>query len=154
MKSLFAVVLLLFIVSCNGQGTNTGNPDKDADGSMPNSELLNPVDKIVSTLCTRIQTCYPSANVTTCTLQIPSLVGFTDELNFNPPYTNLSELKTDYSNGAVTVNDTALTSCLGSISQLACSNSLMTTAYSTSQPTNFATLFYLFRASTQCLSVR
>ena len=154
MKSLFAVVLLLFIAACSGQGTNTGNPDIRSDGSMPNSEYVSPVDRIVNTLCARVQSCYPSSNLSTCISQIPSLVGFTDEINFNPPYTSLSDLKTDYSNGAVTMNDTALTSCLGSISQIACSDALMVTAFSTAQPSNFANLFYLFRTNSQCLSVR
>lgn len=152
MKSLFLVVFLIFIVSCSGQGTNTGNPDVYA--GVPTTGTSSPVDSMISTLCSRVNTCFPSASISTCSAQIIVAGGFTDEISFNPPYSTLTDLKSAYTAGSITMNETALSSCLGSISQLACTNSLMTSAYAASQPINFSKLYLLFRTSTQCLVIK
>jgi hypothetical protein len=156
MKTLLCLLFLLILSACSGDGTNTGNPTVDSgtgdNGHMPVSGRESQI--LASALCNKIKSCFSSSSDTTCKSQIPALSNFTDEVLLNPPYSTLNDLETDVQSTAFTFNTTSLNSCLTSISNLSCGDSLVTSAYTSSSPTNFSTVYKLFRASSQCLSLK
>jgi hypothetical protein len=156
MKTLFCIVFLFLLSACSGDGTNTGNPTAGnttpTNGDIPYTGRESFI--LSSALCDKIKTCFTSSSDTACQSQIPTLANFTDEVLLNPPYITLNDLETDVQSTAFTFNTTSLNTCLTSISNLSCGDSLVTSAYTASTPTNFANVYKLFRASSQCLSLK
>jgi hypothetical protein len=157
MKQIFLILLLVFIIGCNSsQGTNTGNPTIETTTPNFGTDGRNGVVKINETICAKIQSCesLSSANYNTCLNQLPTAAGFTDEIDLNPPYADLSELRTASESGQFNFNETSLSLCLSAITNLSCSDTLLNSAYSPSQPNDYTKGYFLFRASTQCLSLK
>ncbi|MBL7543182.1 MAG: hypothetical protein JNL11_05165 [Bdellovibrionaceae bacterium] len=156
MKTLFCLVFLLILSACSGDGTNTGNPT--VDGSTPNSGQMpvtgNESQILANALCNKIAACFTSSSEATCKAQVPTLANFTDEILLNPPYTTLNDLETDVQNKTFTFNSASLNTCLNSIANLSCGDSLVTSSYSTSSPSSFSNIYKLFRASSHCLSLK
>jgi hypothetical protein len=157
MKQIFAILLIFILAGCNGsQGTNTGNPTIETSNPNFGTDGRNGVVKINETICAKIQSCESlnTSSYNTCLNQLPTAAGFTDEIDLNPPYADLSELRTASENGQFNFNETSLSQCLTAITNLSCSDPLLTSAYSSSQPNIFTKGYFLFRASTQCLSLK
>ena len=156
MKTLVCLIFLSVLSACSGNGTNTGNPTIDNsspnNGQMPVSGRESQI--LANALCDKIKTCFPSSSDSTCKSQIISLANFTDEVLLNPPYATLADLEIDVQNTAFTFNTTSLNTCLTSITNLSCGDSLVTGSYSSSSPNNYAGVYKLFRASSQCLSLK
>lgn len=152
MKLVFISVSLFLLIGCSGQGTNTGNPDLAA---IPNIGGNGETVQILQTaLCAKYAACFSSSSTTVCTAQIPSLANFTDEIALNPPYATLEELEVAYLNQSFIFNKTSLDLCINAISTLSCSDPLITGSYSTSTPNDYSSIYKLFRASSQCLSLK
>ncbi len=160
MKYLAIFILCCLLAACGKlPGTNTGNPDTQSDPNFgttpdfPNPPARSP-NRLIADLCGRIKDCRFIANTVDCEMNVVSASGFTDELKLNPPYSTMRELYSAYNGGTFQYNTGNLLSCENAISQLSCSGSLVSQAYSTVFPSDFSKLYLLLRESTSCQSLK
>jgi hypothetical protein len=150
MIRIFLLMTALCLTGCKLtlDGTNTGNPM----ATDPATSIgRNGIVALGITVCSKIQTCYAGANNSDCTKQIANIHGYTSELGATAAaYDTLTDLLTAETSNAVTVNETNYVNCKKAIEDLACSDTLMQTAYSVSTPTDYSATNLLFRSNNAC----
>lgn len=141
MKYLF----LLLLISCSHNGTDTGNA-----GLMPVNAPLNSL--VSPQICERLNTCR-GLDISTCSQALLTAPNMSQTLGVSASaYPNYSDILRAVAFYGLVVDNDALADCQTAISDLSCSDPLVTGAYSSSSPTNFNALYRLLLSSSQCSS--
>lgn len=155
MKNFLAIfVLPLFLSACLiSPGTNTGNPGDDMNAS-PGGDPAGKSQTLAAWVCTKIKSCYPQSNTTSCLTSVMSLPGYTSELGTAAAgYNTMTDLYTDEADGKITANLTNYETCVSSFYSLSCSDTLIQNAYSNSALTDYSATNLLFRATSACQQI-
>ena len=139
-------VIMLLWISLVGCGTDSGNPGIISDTT---SEPIAQ-DYVGEVICEKLAQC-DSVNTSTCRSSLLSAAGITAHLGLDPlAYTTLGDALRAGTNGQLRVDSAELNSCQNAIAALACSSSLVTSAYSSSQPADFNQTYILLSAGSSC----
>ena len=135
MKLLLLALVLIF-TSC---GTETGNPATESDLSSGDNESSY-AESLSSKICSKLVACFSEITSTSdCMTEINDENGFDTALG-NSDYNTLSEFISAESNGSIVKNQTEATQCLSDIENLACSDTEVTSAFSSSSPNDYSNI--------------
>jgi hypothetical protein len=160
MKSLVAVLLVLLIFGAGCGGTETGNPSgltTTAGGSAGAGTGESPYtatpQNLVNAICALVAQC-DGADSSACLSGILSQTNIPTALGLSASFGTVQQMLSEYNSGTISENTTYSNQCLTDIEALSCSSSAVTSAYSSSAPTDWTKLINLIpTSSTSCAGV-
>ena len=139
-------VILLLWISIVRFGTDSGNHGIISDTT---SEPIAQ-DFIGEVICQKLAHC-DSVNTSICRSSMLTATGITAHLGLDPMvYATLGDAVHAGTSGQLRVNLATLASCQNAIADLACDSALVTSAHSSSQPSDFNQTYLLLSAGMSC----
>lgn len=146
---IFILALIGFISSCEWQGTDTGNPQRDPDGVSSPVIPETLAEYTQAYVCGLVEDCFGELSGESCDHNILQAPGVAPAYGFPEPHDTLEDIE----NADLSFNRETAATCLDALDALTCDAPEVLSAYDPRAPEDFDEIHKLFGVSSDCSQV-